>query len=408
VIVDAVREAARTCRGNPLRSSLGALAIAFAVATVGVVVSALDGLSAFTRETTAKAFGSETFVIARIGSPGQMSRKELQNKLERNLPIRRADFRFLAGNAGDRVRYAPSAQRAADVVAGSRKLERVSVTGTTSSLVQIRDLEIGSGRFFQQFDDDHGSQVAFIGAEVASVLFPTADPLGREIRIAGRGFEIIGVQARIGSSGGATLDRYVWIPLTAFERIFGVPDSLQVFARPAKGLDIQSAEDQAGNSLRARRRLQPGVPDNFDVLLPDAARSLVTTIGSRVGVAAFPISAMALLAAIVVVTNTTLSSVRQRIREIGVRRAVGATRGQIVLEVLSESTLVSLAGGTVGIVVVILLVRTVSGLAGLSVAVHPVTMVIALLAAAFSGVAAGLYPARRASSGSVVDAMRTE
>lgn len=408
MIMDSVREAARTCRGNPLRSALGALAIAFAVATVGVVVSALDGLARFTQETTAKTFGSETFVIAQIGSPGQMSRKELQDKMERNPPIRRTDLRFMNQTASDRVRYAPSTQRQADVVAGNRKMERVSVTGTTASLARIRDIEIGRGVFFQQSDDDRASLVAFIGAEVASTLFPTADPLGREIRISGRGFRVIGVQTLIGGSGGAPLDRYVWIPLTAFERTFGTANSLQVFARPAEGTDSKSAEDQAGTSLRARRRLQPGTPDNFDVLLPDAARSFVTTISARVGDAAIPISAMALLAAVIVVTNTTLASVSQRIREIGVRRAVGATRRQVVLEVLAESTLVALVGGTAGIGAALILVRTFSGVAGLNVSLKPSTMVLGLAAAAVSGLIAGFYPARRASSISVVDAIRSE
>ena len=408
MIFNAISEAARTCRSNPLRSALGALAIAFAVATVGVVVSTLDGLATFTRQTTAKAFGSETFVISRIGSPGQISRRELQDKLQRNLPIERSDYRFLARNAEGQVRYAPSAQRMVDVVAGSRKLERISVTGTTASLALIRDLEVATGRFFQSADDDNGALVAFIGADVAAGLFPTSDPLGREIRIAGRGFQVIGVQALIGGSGGATLDRYIWIPLTAFERAFGVPQSLQVFARPTEGLSSQAAEDVAGTTLRARRHLQPGTPDNFDILLPDAARGFVANIGSRVGAAAFPISAMALLAAIVVVTNTTLASVSQRMREIGVRRAIGATRRQVTAEVLSESTIVALFGGAIGMGTAIFLVRTFSGLAGISVSVQPSTIIMGMAAATASGLLSGLYPASRASSVSVVNAIRTE
>jgi putative ABC transport system permease protein len=373
-----------------------------------ITVSALEGLSAYTRETTAKAFGSETFIVARIGSPGQTERKELQDKLARNLPIRKADYRFMQKSADGRVLYAPNSQRQADVSAGSRKLERVSITGTTSALAWIRDLEIEAGRFFQSSEDERAAPVAVIGAEVASALFPMMDAVGREVRIGGRAFRVIGVQSRIGSSAGATLDRYIFIPLGAFERTFGASDSLQVFARPAGAVHVEDAEDRATTSLRARRRLQPGAANNFDIVRPQAARGFVEAISTRAGAAAFPISAMALLAAVVVVANTTLASVTRRTREIGVRRAVGATRRQVLFEVLAESTIVALIGGAAGIGVGALTVRTFSGIAGFTVAVEPSTVMWSVAAAALSGVLAGLYPARRASIIGVVDAIRAE
>ena len=144
------------------------------------------------------------------------------------------------------------------------------------------------------------------------------------MRIAGRGFRIVGIQAQQGTAGGVSLDRYVWMPIAAFERAFGPAASLQVFAKASDVAQTQAAEDHARISMRARRHLGPGAADTFDLITPEASRSFVTAITERLGAAGPPISLMALIAAIVVVTNTTLVSVTQRMREIGIRRAIGA------------------------------------------------------------------------------------
>ena len=157
-----------------------------------------------------------------------------------------------------------------------------------------------------------------IGRAIVDELFPGADPLGQAVRIAGRGFRIVGIQAQQGTAGGVSLDRYVWMPIAAFERAFGPAPSLQVFAKAdATWPQTQAAEDHARISMRARRHLGPGAADTFDIITPEASRSFVTAITERLGAAGPPISLMALIAAIVVVTNTTLVSVTQRTREIG-------------------------------------------------------------------------------------------
>ena len=134
-------------------------------------------------------------------------------------------------------------------------------------------------------------------------------------------------------------------PIRAYERIYGIPQTLQVFAKAIDPDKFSAAEDRARTTMRARRQLRPGEKDKFDILSPEAARGFVLQIAERIGAAAGPISVMALLAAVVVVTNTTLVSVSERTREIGIRRAIGATRKRIILEVLTESILIALIGG---------------------------------------------------------------
>ena len=393
---------------NPLRAGLGALAIAVAVATIVVVVTALDGLALYARTTSARAFGSDTFLLARIATAGQVNRRELAAKQQRNPPVRKTDLRFLEREAGAGVVYGSTAQRIADVTAGSNQFENAAVTGATATLVELRDLGIGRGRFITPDEERRGAQVAIIGADVADALFPARDSLGASMRIAGRRFDVVGVQSKLGASGGTSLDRSVWIPLPAFERAFGAPETISVFAKAVDFTRTQAAEDLARAALRARRQLRPGVADNFDILTPEAARSFVLNISARVGAAAGPISAMALLAAIVVVTNTMLVSVTQKTREIGVRRALGATRRQLVREVVAESVLVALCGGLAGVALTVVSLDALSGALNLGVNVKAATIAWAVGASALSGIVAGLYPARRATRFDIIAAVRTE
>lgn len=408
MIREAISQGAAALRGNPLRASLGALAIAVAVATIVLVVAALDGIALYARQTTARTFGSDTFLIAQIASPGRVSRRELQEQLQRNPAIRRLELRFLEQYADGLVEYAPNAQTRADVISGPRKIENVAVTGTTWQLANLRDLAIERGRFFRPDEDQTGAQVAVIGADVVDALFPSVDPLGQSVRLAGRRFTVIGVQERQGQSGGASLDKYVWMPLIAYERAFGAPRTLQIFAKATNDRPSVVGEDRARISFRARRGLGPGATDNFDILTPDAARSFVASLSERVGAAAGPISLMALLAAIIVITNTVLVSVTQRTREIGVRRALGAPRQQIIREVLAESALVAIIGGAAGLTAATLLVSAVAGAVDLPIRVEWTTMVYSLAASAASGIVAGWYPARRAVRLDVIEAIRTE
>ena len=172
--LESLRQGATALALFPMRSALGALAIAVAVATIVTVVTALDGVRIYAEATTARTFGSDTFVIAQVASAGRVSRRELQEQLARNPPIRRADLRFLDRHADGVALYAPSAQTRAEVSSGPRLLEDGVVTGTTASLADIRDLNLERGRFFLPTEDIGGDAVAVIGADVPTGCFRRA------------------------------------------------------------------------------------------------------------------------------------------------------------------------------------------------------------------------------------------
>lgn len=407
IYVEGLSEAIATIRGNPLRASLAGLAMAAAVATTAVVQTGLDGLARSARDTSARAFGSDSFVLARFAA-GNLSRRELADKIARNPNVTRSDVRFLDSVAVDRVLYAAMAQRPGDVIAGGRKFENATINGTQAALFDIRDVGIERGRPITKDEEARGAPVIVVGRAIADELFPGDDPLGRPVRIAGRAFLIVGIQAQQGTAGGVSLDSYVWTPIAAFERTFGPALSLQVFAKASDVRHTQAAEEHARISMRARRHLGPGADDTFDIITPEASRSFVAAITERLGAAGPPISLMALIAAIVVVANTTLVSVTQRMRDIGIRRALGASRANVIVETLAESSVIALAGGTVGLATAAGVLSLAAGPLGISLSLDWPTTIASLVAAGLSGVLAGWYPARRATALDVIAALRQE
>ena len=408
LIRESFAQAFAVVREYRLRSALGALAMAAAVTALAGISTSLEVLESFAKKTAARSIGSDVFTVAKVGQRGRLGRRELARKLERNLAISRSDARFLDEYSGGLVTYAPSAQRIVDVTSVFGKLESVPVTGTSEAITRIQEMDLDQGRFFGRDESSRGEAVAVIGDEVLKACFPSGRALGATLRIAGRAFEVIGVQEAMGQLGGQSQDRYVWIPLAAYERAFGPAQSLQIFAKSLREGETTGAEDRARASLRAKRNLFPGNADTFDVVTPDAARSFVASLAGSLGAASLPISLASLLAAFVVITNTTLVSVAQRTREIGIRRAIGARKANISTEVLAESLIVSVIGALAGLAFVSLLSAVASAALGLPLSLAPKTLVRSLLMAAAAGLLSGALPAIRAARADVLTSLRAD
>ena len=408
LIPESFAQAFAVIREYPLRSSLGALAMAAAVTALAGISTGLEVLESFATKATARSIGSDVFTVSRVGQRGRLGRSELARKLERNVAISKSDARFLDQFGGDLVTYAPSAQRIVDVTSVEGKLESTPVTGTTVAITRIQEMALAQGRFFGDDESRRGESVAVIGDEVLKACYPSGRALGRILRINGRAFKVIGVQEGMGQLGGQSQDRYVWVPLGAFERAFGPSASLQMFAKSQKAGETVHAEDRARASLRAKRSLFPGQEDTFDVVTPDAARNFVASLSRSLGAAALPISLASLLAAFVVITNTTLVSVAQRTREIGIRRAIGARRADITSEVLAESLIVSVVGALCGLAFVALLGTAASALLKLPLSLAPATLARSLFLAAGAGLLSGVLPAFRAARADVLTALRAD
>ena len=348
IYVEGLSEAIATIRGNPLRASLAGLAMAAAVATTAVVQTGLDGLARSAREASARAFGSDSFVLARYAA-GNLSRRELADRIARNPNITRSDVRFLDGVSSDRLLYAATVQRPGDVIVGRAQVrERHDQRHAGGAVRHPRCWDRAWAPHHQGRGDERGAgrrgrprnRRRVVPWRRSTRHRRCASPVAASGSSACRHSKARPEASRSTGTSGCRSPR-------SSERS-ELPTSLQVFAKANDVAQTRAAEDHAHVSMRARRHLGPGAADTFDIITPEASRNFVTAITERLGAAGPPISLMALIAAIVVVTNTTLVSVTQRTREIGIRRAIGASRANVLVETLAESTVIALAGGAVG------------------------------------------------------------
>ncbi|MDQ6664571.1 MAG: ABC transporter permease, partial [Acidobacteriota bacterium] len=341
---NALKLAFDSIRVHKLRSFLTLLGVIIGVASVIMVGSAIEGLGAYAEQSTAKAFGSDSYLIAQIASAGRLSRKEYFNKIRRNKQLTLADDRYLESINNDNTLYSPYQQHGADIKRGAFICEEASVLGVSASMVDIRDITLTEGRFFTEEEERTRSAVAVIGDETRGILFPDGgSPLGKEIKINGIDIVVVGVQEKLGSAFGRSQDKSAYIPITVYNRMYGSSQSIAIFGRPkpGTGLSLQQSLDLTRVALRTKFHNRPGQTDTFDTLTPDAIRGFIDTLLALVTAVVIPVTCISLLVGGIVIMNIMLVSVTERTREIGIRIALGARRFDIMLQILIESVLMA-------------------------------------------------------------------
>src|SRR6266849_6765834 len=241
----AVSLALDSIRAHKLRSFLTLLGVIIGVASVILVGAAIDGLGVYAENVTAKAFGSDSYLIAQIAAVGRLTRKQLADKQRRNKRIRPEDVAYLRSVTGDRIMYSPYAQRFEDVKGENQVYEGSSILGVSNTLPDMRDVPVAEGRFFTEAEERMRWPVAVIGEDIRTAIFSGASPIGRMIRVSGTEFTVIGLLERQGSSFGRSLDNPVYIPVTLYYQMFGGQRGTAVFgkARPGTGLTMDGALD---------------------------------------------------------------------------------------------------------------------------------------------------------------------
>lgn len=394
---------------HKLRSFLTLLGIIIGVGSVILVGSAIEGLSVYAEESTAKTFGSDSFVIARIINA--RSRRQYFDKLRYNKPVHLEDVRYLQSTNSDSTLYTPYNERTADVKRENLISEDSTVIGVSDTMVAIREIKLVEGRFFTEQEERSRAAVAVIGDETRSTLFPDGNsPLGRSIKINGIDFTVLGVQERIGSAFGQSKDKQVYIPVTAYNRLYGQNVGVSLFARPrpGSGLTMQQALDLTRVALRNRFHQRVGEIDKFDIMTPDAVRGFIDQLLGLITVIVIPVTAISLVVGGIVVMNIMLVSVTERTREIGIRKALGARRSDVLLQVLIESVLMACMGGILGVGLGALLTEIMGRAFELKLHITIPYVLLSLFCSSGIGIASGWYPASRASKLDPISALRSE
>ncbi len=395
---------------HKLRSALTLLGMIIGVAAVVVVVSLIQGFNTYVDEKIA-GIGAKSYTVQRFSMEDWKDTDSIAAAQRRNKDLTLADFEFLKTRLTltDKFGVAARPQRS-QIKRGSEILDEVPVDGKSPVVGEIQRVDVADGRFFIQADDDNASRVAFIGADVANKLFPRSSPIGEEIVINGLPYRVIGVAVAKGTVFGMPQDNFVTLPLMTYRRNYGELTRWRsvYFVGTAKQDDqFDEAVEEAKYWMRLRRGLEKEEKDNFGVMTPDAITGLRDRLFGTIFLVAIAVPAIALLVGGIVVMNIMLVSVTERTKEIGIRKALGARRGDILKQFLVEAVVLSAIGGAVGVLIAWGLGRAVSAFL-IPTYLSITAVIVAVSVSGTIGVLAGIFPAWKAARLDPIEALRAD
>jgi putative ABC transport system permease protein len=397
--------ALETLRQHKMRSFLMLLGIILSVSTLIVVISLISGVNKYIADRVAN-LGSNVFLLTRF--PLITDVEEYVKANRRNKKVTWEDYEALRQNLKLPLRVGVELRIDGKVRRGSESITDVNIRGVTANMGDIDPVTPRDGRYLSEGDDQSRSQVTMIGNDLATKLFPNVDPIGREILIEGRPFQVVGVARIIGTAFGQSQDNFAYIPIQTYFKMFGTQDTIWLNIQ-ARGPEwMARTQDEARAMMRARRHLPPNQPDNFGIFDQASLMELWKNLTGVIATAMVGIVSVFLVIGGVVIMNVMLATVTERTREIGIRKALGARRGDILLQFLIESAVMAAIGGAMG-------VTLAYGIAGLTKAATSVPInvpfIAVLIAEAISaavGIFFGVYPAKKAAGLQPIEALRQE
>jgi len=401
---EAILIALMSLRANRLRSMPTLLGIVIGVMTVIAVVSFISGLNDYVAQ---KIFnlGPDVFTVTRISQVITSFEDFLEAQKRKNLVL----------DDMEAVRQACTECKAVGASIGARGRVKFgrdyidsSIQGYTHEVPNILGNELEAGRFITQYDVDHAHNVCVIGADLADNLFPFVDPLGKSLTINDRPFEIIGIGVRQGTVLGQSRDNWAMIPISIHQKMWGARRSVQIYAKTHDEKKLAAAEDQARQIMRARRHLAYNAKDDFSINGNDNFLQIWANISRAFFAVTIGIASISLVVGGIVVMNIMLVSVTERTREIGIRKAAGARRHDILIQFLVESATLSLVGGIIGIVLGSSIAIAVSWLTPLPASIKWWAVTLGLVVSTGVGLFFGIYPATKAANMDPIVALRYE
>jgi putative ABC transport system permease protein len=395
--VEAVRMALSSILAHKLRSFLTLIGIIIGVASVVVVGAGISGLNRYVLERVSRVLGANHFMIGRMAGSGRISEEEWERRDRRNKRLDLRDYDWIRERCLECREVGAQAETGIDLRLAGQELLRTRIAGVTASMALIEDKILAEGRFILPHEVEHPAFVCVIGKDVKERFFPATDPLGKSLPINGLPMRIVGVEAARGSMFGQSFDNVVYIPLTTWGRIFGRRHSIQIHGLAGSQPSLPVAIEEARTQMRGRHRLRYRDDDDFGVVNVDEVNRDVDQFTGGIAMVVTPITLISLLVGGIVVMNIMLVSVNERTFEIGLRKAVGARRREILVQFLVESALLCALGGILGLFLSAALAELIAATTPIPMRVTAGYVALALLVSGSVGLVAGIYPAWRAS-----------
>ncbi|HJP56370.1 MAG TPA: ABC transporter permease [Gemmatimonadales bacterium] len=411
-LLEAVRMALRTIRSQKLKSFFSLIGVLIGVTFLIAVVSIIQGMNVYMEDQFAnRLVGLNTFSLRQRPDivTGAVKEEEWRSWFRRPR-ITYADARYVKEHVTVPATFAMFCSDRQTLSFEGKQAKDIELRGTEDSYFRIKNVDIASGRAFSEQEVRTGQAVVVIGDLIAEKLYAGVDPLGKSVVIAGLPYRVIGVAAKQGTLFGISMDKFAVMPYTAPARRWICPhnvlDELEI--RATNPADVQVAMGQVEALMRSRRKLRPDEANNFFLQTPEAALDGWKKISGILMTALPGLVAISLVVGGIVIMNIMLMAVSERTREIGIRKALGARRRDILSQFVVESATLSLVGAALGIATGIGLAFLVKAVTPMPAAVAPWSIVVAVILGVSVGMIAGVYPATRAARLDPIAALRAE
>ena len=402
LIHEMVRVALSAIWANKLRSFLTILGNIVAVTSIITLVSLIQGITEEVQDVILSEVGADAFLVDRRGI---ITSEEEMERTRNNPRITLDDAEAIRRFASDVTAVMAEGRRSGEVRYRQHVLESVQIQGVTEEFIRFSTFNAEIGRLMTPTEVRRRRNVAVLGWDTADRLFGALDPINRQVKIRGVPFRVVGVSRPQGSSFGQSQDEFAVIPLGAFQRLFGSRASLGLRVQPADPAEIDRAIGEATVALRIERRLKATEEDNFGIFTSETALNLFNQATTGIFAVLVGVVGLALVVAGIVIMNIMLMAVSERTREIGLRKALGARRQDILWQMLSESVALSVLGGATGTALGAAAALALDRFAPVPAVVHPWSVILAITMTAAVGLFFGLYPAARAAGLDPIDAL---
>jgi putative ABC transport system permease protein len=404
---DALKIALQSIFAHKLRAFLTLIGIIIGVASVVTVGASISGLNTYVVEKVSKVLGSNHFMIARMAFSGHMDDEEFERRNRRNKRLNWDDYEWVRDHCASCAEVGAEVGSGTDLKQDGIEFPGALVFGATANMVDIEDKTIEVGRFISADEVQRSALVVVLGGDIKDKFFPNTDAIGKMLKVRGLPMRVVGVEEKRGAFFGDSFDRHIYIPVTTHMQIFG-RNGLQIHGKSRTREGFQATIEDARVAMRIKHRLNGNEEDDFGLVNVEELNKQIDEFTGTIATVVVPITLITLVVGGIVVMNIMLVSVTERTKEIGIRKAVGARRKDILTQFLIEAVMVTAIGGMIGVLTGFGTAWLIALAIGFPLLFSIWSAVLGVGVSSIVGVISGLWPAWRAARLDPIEALRAE